>query len=162
MGADRLLVVSTHFEGIGATISPARAPRDGNEEQESPSPATILAAMYDSMFLDQLDQDIRSLDRTNQLLKHVAEPHRDGLREIDLLVIEPSENLGALAFDLQDRIPPTFRYLLHQLGSGQPGSDDFLSTMMFHPDYVRRLIEIGERDGRARAEEIAAFIGRGQ
>ena len=98
------------------------------------------------------------MQRTNQLIHNVVGDHRGDLREVGLLVIQPSQDLGALAFDLRDRLPPTFRYLLHRFGSGQAESDDFLSTMLFHPDYVERLIEIGEHDGDAGADQIAEFL----
>ena len=150
MGADRLLVVSTHCTGRHV---------ESQLPTEPPSPATVLAEMYNSMFLDQLDQDVHQMERTNTLLKHIDEEHRGGLREIGLLVIRPSEDLGALAFDLRNRIPSTLRYLLNRFGSGQSESDDFVSTLLFHHDYVQRLIEIGERDADAQAEEIDRFLG---
>lgn len=151
MGASHIMVVSTQFPSTPTVTA---------TEQEAPSPATVLAEMYNSMFLDQLDQDVRQMERTNLLLPHVDEQHRQGLRQVELLVIRPSQDLGALAFDLKDRLPPTLRYLLNRFGGGQSGSDDFLSTLMFHPDYVRRLIEIGESDATAQADEIDAFISR--
>ncbi|NNE01211.1 MAG: patatin [Pirellulaceae bacterium] len=149
MGADRLLVISTHFRG--ATAAPASMP-------EPPSPATVLAAMYNALFLDQLDQDVHQMNRTNHLVQHVSEEHRHGLREVDLLVLQPSEDIGAIAFELKDHVPPTFRYLLNRLGSGQSSSEDLLSTMLFHPDYIHRLIEIGQRDGQRQADRIAQFL----
>ncbi len=148
MGGDQLLVISTHFRG--KTAAPPLT--------EPPSPATVLATMYDALFLDQLDQDVHQMLRTNQLLRHLSGEQRHDLREVDLLVIQPSMDLGAIAFELQDRVPPTFRFLLRRFGSGQSTSDDLLSTMLFHPDYVRRLIEIGQHDGEAQAERIAEFL----
>ena len=94
------------------------------------------------------------------MLPHVEEPHRQGLREVGLLVLRPSQDLGELAFDLRNRLPPTLRYLLNRFGGSQSGSDDFLSTLMFHPDYVQRLIEIGESDAAAHSEQIDAFLNQ--
>lgn len=151
MGASHVMVISTHFQN--------RA-RATTNQHEAPSPATVLAEMYNSMFLDQLDQDVRQMERTNLLLPHVEEPHRLGLREVGLLVLRPSQDLGELAFDLRNRLPPTLRYLLNRFGGSQSGSDDFLSTLMFHPDYVQRLIEIGESDAAAHSEQIDAFLNQ--
>lgn len=150
MGANRLLVISTHF---GGRQRPSALPA------EAPSPATVLAEMYNSMFLDHLDQDVHHMHRTNKLLRHLNEEHRNGLRQIGLLVIRPSQDLGEIAFDLKDRVPPTLRYLLNRFGGGQSESDDFLSTLLFHPDYVERLIRIGERDAQEKIDEIAQFVG---
>jgi hypothetical protein len=36
-----------------------------------------------------------------------------------------------------------------------------LSLLMFQPDYIARLIELGERDACARASEIEAFLQPG-
>jgi NTE family protein len=149
MGAGRLVVISTHYAGNHHTLAHSTA---------APSPATVLSSMYNSAFLDQLDQDVRHMQRTNRLIHNVGIEQRDGLRQIGLFVIRPSRDLGSLAFDLKDRVPPTVRYLLRRLGSGQEESDDFLSTMMFHEHYVRQLIEIGEHDGEAAADEISEFL----
>jgi NTE family protein len=60
LGADRLLVLSTHYEvprsgpGLEKTIGP-------------PSPAVVLGALYNAVFLDQLDQDVLQMERINDL-----------------------------------------------------------------------------------------------
>ena len=53
----------------------------------------------------------------------------------------------------------TFRFLTRGLGTRETASPDFLSLLMFEPEYLRRLIEIGEADAEARREEIAALMG---
>jgi NTE family protein len=45
------------------------------------------------------------------------------------------------------------------LGTRETDSPDVLSLILFQPDYLSRLIQIGEADAEARAEEIAEFIG---
>ena len=149
LGADRLLVLSTHFAG-------AEIPRP--QTTAAPSPATVLAAMYNAVFLDQLDQDEREIRRINGLLPHVPPDERGKLREIGLFVMRPSQDLGALAFDLRGTLPRTFRHLLSRFSGNQHGSDDFLSTLMFNPEYIARLIELGEHDAEQRAEELTAFL----
>ena len=149
LGADRLLVISTHFGGEEEEPPPS---------QEAPSPATVLAAMYNAVFLDQLDQDEREIRRITRLVEQLPPEKRDGLREVKLFVIRPSQNLGALAFDLKCELPRTLCYLLDRFGAGQAGSDDFLSTLMFHHAYIGRLIELGEHDGAARADELKVFF----
>ena len=44
------------------------------------------------------------------------------------------------------------------LGSRETRSNDMLSLLMFQPEYLARLIELGESDARARAAEIDAFM----
>ena len=149
MGADRLLVISTHFGGA-EELPPV--------SQEAPSPATVLAAMYNAVFLDQLDQDEREIRRISQLVAQLPAESRAGLREVKLFVIRPSQNLGSLAFDLKCELPRTLCYLLDRLGAGQTGSDDFLSTLMFHHAYVGRLIELGEQDAGEQCDKLAEFL----
>lgn len=45
------------------------------------------------------------------------------------------------------------------LGTRDTASPDLLSLLMFQPDYIRALIEVGEKDAEARHGEIAALLG---
>ncbi len=56
------------------------------------------------------------------------------------------------------RLPPLFRYLTRSLGSRETASPDLLSLLMFQPDYLSRLIEIGEADAEARVDDIGALL----
>lgn len=149
LGADRMLVISTHYLG-------EHQPR---ASVQAPSPATVLSALYNAVFLDQLDQDERQIQLISGLVSQLPPEERNGMREIDLFVIRPSQNLGALAFDLKGVLPPTLRYLLDRLGTSQSGSDDFLSTLLFHHSYIQRLLEMGEQDGMDQSGELDEFLG---
>ncbi len=151
MGASRLLVISTHFNDS--------AERPSSDRPDlPPSPATVLAEIYNSMFLDQLDQDVRHMERINRLLRLLPTDAPTELRPVDLVVIRPSRDIGSLAWELRDRLPRTLRFLLQRLGGGQDTSDDFLSTLLFHPDYIRQLIEIGQQDAQHHLDQIARLI----
>ena len=97
----------------------------------------------------------------NQLLNKLAPEERDDLRPVKLLVLRPSVDLGRLANEFESQLPTTFRFLTRGLGTRQTKSPDFLSMVLFQPDYIGRLIEIGEADAEARADEIDAFIRDG-
>jgi NTE family protein len=105
-----------------------------------------------------IDQDALRLERLNRLLRRLPEEQRDGLRIVDLLVLRPSRDLGRLARDYEPRLPGAFRVLTRALGTRQTLSPDALSLVMFQSDYLRRLIEMGEADAEARAEEIERFV----
>jgi NTE family protein len=77
---------------------------------------------------------------------------------VKLLVMRPSRDLGKLANDYEARLPKAFRFFTRGLGTRETRSPDFLSLVMFQPDYLRALIETGERDAEARADEIATFL----
>jgi len=118
----------------------------------------VLGVLMNAIFLDVLDQDALRLERLNRLLRRLPEDQRDGLRIVDLLVLRPSRDLGRLARDYEPRLPGAFRLLTRSLGTRQTLSPDALSMVMFQSDYLRRLIEMGEADAEARAEEIERFV----
>lgn len=151
LGARRILAVSTRY---GRSMEDADRPIFHGE----PSPAQVMGALYNAIFLDQLDQDAIHMNRLNAMLRFVPEDKREGLRETKIMVLRPSRDLGLLANAFEPQLPWMFRFLTRHWGTKQARSQDLLSTVMFQPDYVRQLIELGESDVDARAEELAAFL----
>ena len=151
LGADRILAIST---GCARTTEETCRPTFGGP----PSPVQVMGVLYDAIFLDQLDQDALQLQRINQLLRELPDLKRRGLREVKLLVVRPSRDLGELANEFEFQLPWMFRYLTRQLGTKKAKTQDFLSTVMFESQYLSRILELGERDGEARADEIADFV----
>lgn len=154
LGAERILAISTRYRRSGKEA-------DRPVFEGPPSPAQVMGVLFNAIFLDQLDQDALQMQRINRLLETIPVERRDGLRPIELLVVRPSVDLGELANEFEPELPGMFRYLTRRLGTKQARTQDFLSTVMFQRDYVHRLIEIGELDGKARAEEIARFVSHG-
>jgi NTE family protein len=152
---------------LGATRILAISPRyEQNEEEASrpkisgyPAPAQILSHLMNAIFLDVLDRDARQLEVLNHLIRPLPAAQRDGMQPVDILVLRPSEDLGLLAAQYEPRLPPAFRYLTRSLGTRESTTSDLLSMMMFQPDYLERLLEIGERDAEARSDEIRSLAG---
>jgi NTE family protein len=48
--------------------------------------------------------------------------------------------------------------LTRGLGTRQTTSPDVLSLVMFQPDYLQALIELGETDAESQMDRIAAFL----
>ncbi|MFV1977851.1 MAG: hypothetical protein ACC649_00730, partial [Myxococcota bacterium] len=92
-----------------------------------------------------------------KLLARAPEDRRDGLQPVQLLLMRPSQDLGALANDYEPRLPRGFRFLTRGLGTRQTRSNDFLSLVMFQPDYLQHLIELGRADAEKRLDELLAF-----
>jgi NTE family protein len=147
LGATRILAVSPRYEQSAEEASRPKI-------TGYPPPAQILSHLMNATFLDVLDRDARQLERVNRLLHQLPPAARLGLRPIDILVLRPSEDLGLLAAEYEANQPPAFRYLTRSLGTRETTTPDFLSMLMFQPDYLKRLIAIGERDAAARADEI--------
>lgn len=150
LGCDRLIAVSTRHQ----PPSPRAA------VSSYPPPAQFAGVLLNAVFLDQLDQDANRMRLVNRLLAKMPEEDRDPMRIIDLVLLRPSEDLGRLATRFEPRLPKAFRFLTRGLGTRDTKSPDLLSLLMFQPDYIRAMIEVGERDAEARHEEIAALVRR--
>jgi NTE family protein len=151
LGADRILA-----------ISPRRNRSDVSPELELvdqyPPPAQILGILMNSIFLDMLDEDAKRLDRINQILLNGTPHDRQGFRPIRLLVVRPSADLGKMARDYEHELPSAFRYLTRGWGTRQANGSDALAMLMFEAAYTRKLVELGEADGHARAAEFRQFL----
>ena len=151
LGAHRIMAVSTRY-------ARSREEADRPVVAGYPPPAQVMGVLMNAIFLDLLDADALRLGQINELLDRLPPGTRDGLRHIDMLVLRPSQDLGKLANDYEVDLPRTFRFLVRGLGSRETRSNDMLSLLMFQPEYIARLIELGEADARARAATIDAFL----
>jgi NTE family protein len=152
LGADRILAISTRY---GRNEAEADRPAvDGY-----PPPAQVAGVLLNAIFLDLFDGDALRLERINRLVDQLSPAQTAPLRHVDLLVLRPSADLGRLANEFETRLPPALRFMTRGLGTQQTRSNDLLSLIMFQPDYLKHLLELGERDAEARAGEIAAFLG---
>ncbi|MXX73882.1 MAG: patatin [Holophagales bacterium] len=148
LGCDRLIAVSTRHEPPVPRAAAAAYP----------PPAQFAGVLLNAVFLDQLDQDANRLELVNRLLARLPESKRGLLRLVDLVVLRPSEDLGRLAGRFEPRLPRAFRFMTRGLGTRDTASPDLLSLLMFQPDYIQALIEVGERDAEARHGEIAELV----
>jgi len=151
LGATRIIAISTRY---------ARSTAEADEPTiyGYPPPAQVVGVLMNSIFLDLLDHDALRLERLNQLIDQLPAERRMGLRRVKLLVLRPSVDLGKLAHIHEQSLPRAFRFLTRGLGTKQTRSPDFLSLVLFQPEYLNSLVEMGEADGVARAEEVAAFL----
>jgi NTE family protein len=147
LGATRMLAISTHY---AKTFSEANEPQIAGY----PPPAQILGQLMDAIFLDVMDEDSVRLERSNAFLRDLPMEQRHGYRPVDFAVIRPSQDIGSLAATYEPQLPKAFRFLTRSLGTRETSNADFMSLFMFVPDYLRRLIEIGEADAEARIDEV--------
>ena len=66
--------------------------------------------------------------------------------------------MATLARDYEPRLPRMFRELTRRLGTRETRSPDILSIIMFQGDYIEKMIDLGQADADARADEIARII----
>ncbi|MBW2555621.1 MAG: patatin-like phospholipase family protein [Deltaproteobacteria bacterium] len=139
LGAKRILAISTrHLRSMEDASTPVCI--------GYPPPAQIAGTLMNSIFLDALDQDVRTLKRTNQLLEQIPEEQHDDRHVVYLFAMRPSEDLGELAGGFEPELPYMFRYLFRGLGTHETSSPDWLSMVMFDPNYLTHLVKLGEND----------------
>ena len=151
LGANRLLAFSTRY------------PRSQNEAERLqlpayPPPTQIAGQLLSAIFLDDHDRDALNLARINRLLADLPPEKHRGLRIVNLVLIRPSRDIGRLAADFEVRLPRFFRHLLRSAGTRETTNPDLLSLLMFDPEYLKALMDIGEADAEARADEIRALL----
>ncbi|MEM0963092.1 MAG: patatin-like phospholipase family protein, partial [Bacteroidota bacterium] len=152
LGADKVLVVTTRY-------GPSRAEADAAKVDAYPPPTRMLGLLMNAVFLDVIDRDAQTLHRINALLDETPQEEWNGFRPIDLLVLRPSQDLGELAAGFEPTLPPSMRLVTGSLSAGDGRSPDWLSMLLFEPEYVRRLVEMGEADAERQLAAVASFLG---
>lgn len=151
LGATRVLAISARYE-------PTPEEADRPQIVGYPPPAQILSHLFDSIFLDVLDEDVRRLKSLNPLIQKLPDEERNGLKPVDIRVMRPTEDLGKLSAAYEPQLPEGFRLLTRSLGTRQTTTPDFLSYLMFQPDYLEHLIRMGEADAEARLPELRDLL----
>lgn len=154
LGAERLFVISTRYER-----SQAEAHASGGSAAY-PSIFQMAGILANVLMLDVLEHDAAVLRRLNRLLRRLRPEQRDGLRPIDLLIIRPSVDLGALAADYELDIQGAMGRLLSAVHWQTDPPPDWVSMLLFNPDYLQSLLEIGYNDAKRQHNRIEAFFAR--
>ncbi len=153
LGATRILAVSPRSKPINAIPEELRDPY--------PSPAQIASVLLNAVFLDMLDYDALQMNRINRLVSKLAPDQTSDLRQVEVMVLRPREDLGKLAKQHEITMPRSFRFFERGLHNKESRSSDALSMVMFEPEYLALLIRLGEEDAADRADEIEAFLRGG-
>ena len=153
LGANRLLAISTRY---AASASEAKT----RATEGYPPPAQIISLLFNTVFLDTLEADLARLHRLNRVLRALpaGQTGPDELRELDILVLRPSKDLGKLAGDYEGKLPRSVRLMLRGLGAHRVHRPDLLSYLLFEEPYVSRLIELGYEDALSQWSKIEDFF----
>lgn len=124
-----------------------------------PPPAQVAGILLNSIFLDSFDDDAQQLERVNSLVRAGAPTNNaTPLRQIKLLMMTPSRDLGRLATEYQNRFPAGLRWLLRGIGADEIRSADLVSYLLFDQTYTQTLLELGYEDAKRRSAEIEEFF----
>ena len=168
LGANKILAI-----GVG---QPQRSSMDlsGPSFQASaaskhrPSLGNIAGHAMASVFNDTLMADVEQVQRVNQsiqqLKNHLSEHH--GLtvaqslpfREVEVLAMQPSESLDALAQAHVHELPRPVRRVLEGLGALKGSGAGLASYLLFEPGFLRALMALGAQDVASRKEELLDFF----
>ena len=168
LGANKILAI-----GVG---QPQRRSMDlsGSSLQASaaskhrPSLGNIAGHAMASVFNDTLMADVEQVQRVNQsiqqLKNHLSEHH--GLtvaqslpfREVEVLAMQPSESLDALAQAHVHELPRPVHRVLEGLGALKGSGAGLASYLLFEPGFLRALMALGAQDVAMRKEELLDFF----
>ena len=171
LGADKVLAI-----GVG---QPQRVQMGqwGQGEPGSPMASThkhrptlgnIAGHAMASVFNDTLLADVEQVQRVNQsihqLKMHLAQHHSSELaqslpfREVQVMALQPSESLDAIAQAHVHELPPAVHRVLEGMGALKGSGAALSSYLLFEPGFLRALMELGARDVNHRKQEFLDFF----
>lgn len=100
------------------------------------------------------------MQRINGTINLIPEErrHEASLKNIDTLVIKPSEDLSLLAAQHYHEMPLAVKLLLRLIGINQQSDSSIVSYLLFEQSYCSALINLGYQDAMCQIDEIKAFF----
>lgn len=156
LGAHRVLVV-----GVG---QPQRSGFVGGAPEaiaREPSLGFIAGHAMASVFHDTLQADVEQAQRVTRTLKQLPREVAAVLpyRTVEVLAIQPSQSLDAIALAHLHELPHQVRSALAGLGALKGGGGALASYLLFEPGFVQTLVALGARDAFAHKQELLALLG---
>lgn len=175
LGAKRLLVI-----GLRHGESPAnrRARQRAEAETIYPNAFFLLGKLMNSLMLDKVESDLERIEQTNSMLEagkrefgpdfarrlSDALGREDPWHPVETLTIQPSQDIGRIAWEVvRDTglrssggiVPKLIRRSIEFDERSEHGESDLASYILFEPEFINRLIELGYADA---AREHAALL----
>ncbi|TDO96842.1 patatin-like phospholipase family protein [Marinomonas balearica] len=155
LGATKLFII-----GVSRNRKSDHIPQKNDVMVAPPSIAQITGQLMNSAFIDNLEDDIKSLSTINRLLSKSDQTGQyEKLKKTESLVISPSEELNDIAFEHIDTLPkPVYNALRHLGANSDAGMATAASYLLFSQPYLRALIQLGYKDAMWEKDRIEAFF----
>lgn len=184
LGADKILVIGLHHKKESPEEEDEKT---FIHMAEPPTIGLLLGKISSALFLDRLDYDIEQMERINRIIDWgekvygadfvdkindylkkesiTGDVATRGLKKLSAFRIYPSRDLRNVFGEciegqkfFSKRLTSFERTLLKVLDIDIHQGKDFLSFIMFVPEYMNRLLELGYEDAQAKHDELAAFL----
>lgn len=179
LGATRLLVIGLRHKPDAGEYRTIR------EEAESafPSALFMLGKVLNVLLLDKVENDLDRVKRMNQILaagtrefgpdfttrlaSAMQKEKATAYSPVHTVLIRPSQDLGRVAFETVQRtglsrysgvVARWIRWAVQADGARQ--ESDLASYVLFDPDYVTRLIDLGYADAARHHAELMTLFDR--
>lgn len=176
LGAEKILVIGLHQTRAQEHSAnfPITAPL-------SPTLGEVIGKILNSIFLDRLEFDLDQMKRINRILEGgeaafgpdfmarlndvLGADHRHPLRKIEVLRFLPSRDVREVfresvieSSQIRKNLTAFEKILFKVLDVDLVRGQDFLSFILFVPDYLKRLTDLGYADAKARREDLIEFF----
>lgn len=184
--ADKILVIGAH-NPIEGTSEDKVAQRAFYRYDPPPSLGSVFGKVMNAMFFDKIDYDMEQMERINRIIEWGEECYGPefldrinthtrsldakgdiasrGLKKLEALEIYPSISLQEIFYDtiqkvsfFQNELTSFERTLLKFLDVDLNSGKDFLSYIMFYPEYLQKMVELGFEDAKAQRDKIGNFF----
>lgn len=180
LGAERLLVISLRTSRLKklSTLFQEGAP------DPEPKISNVLGHLLNTIFLDRINYDLDQMRRINYLINDVEERFgAEGVQAINTMrrerqlankeltqirrvipfVISPSEDIGKIAATIFDKVlskrhhlSPVHRFFANVVQA--KGDNDFMSYLLFEPEYLKLLVQLGFEDAEKEHDHLVNFF----
>jgi NTE family protein len=150
LGAEKILT-------IGIQNCDQSKTKEGRSRYVRSSVGDVSGTLLNSMLFGGLLDDVARCEGVNKMVKKYPALKKE-FREIPLLTIYPSRDLGQLSSNQLSHVPFAVRHLLRGFGISNSKSWDLLSYLAFNHHYCGELLKLGHADAIDRKREIRDFL----